>query len=319
MCDIFISYAREDQPRIAVLVSALEAHGLSVFWDRQIPAGRSWRDHIGHALAQARCVIAAWSAHSIGSQFVAEEADDGQRRGILVPVLLDAVLPPLGFRSLQAADLQTLQAGDCLPAAFSQLIDSIHTVIGATPTTAAVAPGQVAANGPPPPAHAKARQWRQWVGGLLAALLLLGAGLAWWVWTHDVPQPKPDAAGETALNTTAGADRGARSSPGAKRNDRDSVQIVQAWRTDDGGLAMNVRVTHHGAEPLLLTSARTFALLTRGGQAAAPVEAQPVFETLQRDEPLQFRLRFANAGDPVALSVSLPRQSPFQVELPDLR
>ena len=111
MTDIFLSYAREDESRITNLVSALEAHGWSVFWDRRIPAGETWRSYIGSALQNARCVIVAWSSHSVESQWVAEEADDAKSRGVLVPVLLDPVRPPHGFREIQAADISDWRPG----------------------------------------------------------------------------------------------------------------------------------------------------------------------------------------------------------------
>jgi hypothetical protein len=50
-------------------------------------------------------VVVAWSRDSIDSAWVSEEADEGKKRGILVPCLLDAVESPIGFRSIQAADL----------------------------------------------------------------------------------------------------------------------------------------------------------------------------------------------------------------------
>src|SRR3954449_11186901 len=102
---IFFSYAREDQARVTPLVAVLGARGWSVFWDRRIPAGKTWRDHIGRALDEARCVVVAWSEASIRSEGVIEEADDGRERGILVPAFLDPVRPPRGFRGIQAADL----------------------------------------------------------------------------------------------------------------------------------------------------------------------------------------------------------------------
>lgn len=105
MADIFISYAREDEARIRDLVVALEQQRWSVFWDRQIPAGQSWHGYIGQALMDARCVIVAWSHYSLASQFVIEEAEEGKQRGILVPVLLDPVQPPFGFRTIHSADL----------------------------------------------------------------------------------------------------------------------------------------------------------------------------------------------------------------------
>jgi hypothetical protein len=105
MTDIFISYSREDEQRVKILASALEKYGWSVFWDRIIPAGQTWREYIGKALAEAKCIIVAWSETSVHSNWVIEEADEGKNRGLLVPVLLDQVKQPLGFGELHAADL----------------------------------------------------------------------------------------------------------------------------------------------------------------------------------------------------------------------
>ena len=54
MSDIFISYASEDRERIQPLVRALEQAGWSVFWDRTIPAGKTWREVIGGEIRDAR-------------------------------------------------------------------------------------------------------------------------------------------------------------------------------------------------------------------------------------------------------------------------
>ena len=50
-------------------------------------------------------MVVAWSEHSIRSDWVIDEAEEAKHRGVLVPALLDAVRPPHGFRSIQAADL----------------------------------------------------------------------------------------------------------------------------------------------------------------------------------------------------------------------
>jgi hypothetical protein len=60
---------------------------------------------IEEALKRARCVVVLWSNHSIQSQWVWEEANDGLERGVLIPVLLEEVKPPMGFRSIQAIEL----------------------------------------------------------------------------------------------------------------------------------------------------------------------------------------------------------------------
>jgi len=112
LADLFISYAREDEDRIRVLVAALEGRGWTVFWDRRIPAGASWHTQIAAALRDARCVLVAWSRHSISSRWVFEEAEDAQARGVLIPILLDRVAPPIGFRSIQAADFTRMGSNE---------------------------------------------------------------------------------------------------------------------------------------------------------------------------------------------------------------
>lgn len=132
MADVFISYAREDEARIRPLVDAFEHQDWAVFWDRRIPAGKTWHSHIGQALNDAGCVIVAWSQHSIASDWVLEEAEDSKKRGILVPVLLDSVEPPFGFRTLHAADLTAWQPGRPSPH-FEQLVQDINAVLKGTP------------------------------------------------------------------------------------------------------------------------------------------------------------------------------------------
>lgn len=102
---IFLSYNERDRERAARVVRLLEGGGWTVWWDRRIPAGRTWRDVLADALARMDCMVVLWSRNSIDSDWVCEEASEGQRLGKLVPVALDPVLPPVGFRQIQAADL----------------------------------------------------------------------------------------------------------------------------------------------------------------------------------------------------------------------
>ena len=107
MNEVFISYKREDEARVGRLVTALVGTGLSVWWDRGLAGGESWRVQIQTALDAAKCVIVIWTRESVGaaSDFVREEAGQAKRRGVLVPVMLDKVAPPLGFGEIQAIDL----------------------------------------------------------------------------------------------------------------------------------------------------------------------------------------------------------------------
>lgn len=103
--NLFISYARVDRLRIEQLVKALEALGHSVWWDRQLTGGGSFSKEIAAALAHADVVIVGWSAVSVESDWVRDEAANGRDRKRLVPVLLDGTLPPLGFRQTHGIDL----------------------------------------------------------------------------------------------------------------------------------------------------------------------------------------------------------------------
>ena len=105
MADIFLSYVREDLERAKVLVRALEEQGWTVWWDRTLRPGQSFDEIIGKELDAARCVMSLWSHTSLKSDWVKDEAAEGKRRNILVSVLLDRVLPPLGYRQQHAADL----------------------------------------------------------------------------------------------------------------------------------------------------------------------------------------------------------------------
>ena len=108
MAHVMVSYKREDEPRVAVLIRALRANGLEVWWDQALPGGESWRRNIESALDEAGCVVVVWSAGSTGPDggFVRDEATRAKVRGILVPVSIDPAPPPLGFGELQAIDLK---------------------------------------------------------------------------------------------------------------------------------------------------------------------------------------------------------------------
>lgn len=106
--DVFVSYKAEDRSRVLWLVDALEAEGLSVWWDAHIGAGANWQKEIERHLDAAKCVIVVWSKRSVGDHgaFVRDEARRSQRRNAYVPVCFDGVEPPLGFGEIQALDLK---------------------------------------------------------------------------------------------------------------------------------------------------------------------------------------------------------------------
>jgi TIR domain len=103
MADIFISYERSDHPRARAIAEALEQQGWSVWWDRKILPGATFDKTIEKALAEAKCVIVLWSKTSVLSDWVKDEASEGVQHGNLIPLLIDNVEIPLGFRRIQTA------------------------------------------------------------------------------------------------------------------------------------------------------------------------------------------------------------------------
>ena len=61
MYDIFLSYKREDEAKAARLARALEVSGYSVWWDRSLLAGDSWRSQIQRAIDQSQLMIVIWT------------------------------------------------------------------------------------------------------------------------------------------------------------------------------------------------------------------------------------------------------------------
>jgi hypothetical protein len=151
MADIFLSYAREDAAQARRLAQALESHGWSVWWDRRIPHGQNFTASIQQQLDDARCIAVLWSKASIASSFVLDEAAEGLG-GRLVPLLIEKVKQPLGFRQFQAADL-TDWTGETPHDEFGRLLDSITTLVKPHPSAApapAAPPASVAVRKAPP-------------------------------------------------------------------------------------------------------------------------------------------------------------------------
>lgn len=141
--DVFISYKAEDRRRIQPLVQALQADGYSVWWDQHIGTGDQWRHTIERQLDAAKCVIVAWSKHSIGpeGQFVRDEASRAQRRHVYVPVLLDSVEPPLGFGESQATSLRGWR-GNRSDSRYQAILTAVRRIAGEASAPSQAVPKQ---------------------------------------------------------------------------------------------------------------------------------------------------------------------------------
>jgi hypothetical protein len=129
MADVFISYAREDRLAAQKVAETLKRHGWSVWWDSEIPPGKTWDEMIERELGSASCVVVLWSATSLAKSWVKAEAAEALAREVLVPALIEAVVPPLAFRQIQAAPLMDWR-GDLDHPGFQQLICSICVLAG---------------------------------------------------------------------------------------------------------------------------------------------------------------------------------------------
>jgi hypothetical protein len=84
-----------------------------------------------------------WTESSVGPEggFVREEATRAKARGVLVPVRLDAVSPPLGFGEIQAIDL-TRWRGSARDAHFNDLVEACQAKIEGRGAKAARGPSK---------------------------------------------------------------------------------------------------------------------------------------------------------------------------------
>ena len=89
------------------LVNALEANGLSVWWDTQIGGAAGWREAIERELNAAKCVIVGVEPSLVwpSGSFVRDEASRAWERGTYLPVKIDDCRPPLGFGETQVLSL----------------------------------------------------------------------------------------------------------------------------------------------------------------------------------------------------------------------
>ena len=183
MADIFLSYAREDRDRAALIARLLESGGWTVFWDRKIKASADWRSVLESELDSARAVLVLWSRVSIASGWVIEEAERGRSR--LVSVRIDDVPVPLGFSQLQAVDLVNWRGGRHAE------VDKLTTAVSETLHTPPPHPPVV-----PPP---RSRKWY----AVAAITLVVGAAVTYPL-VHWMTAPPPIMNQEIVLDGSAG-------------------------------------------------------------------------------------------------------------------
>ena len=163
---LFLSYSRADRARAERLADTLVNAGYTVWWDALIEGGAQFASSITEALDAADVVIVLWSKHSVDSDWVRDEAAQGRDRHRLVPLTLDGIRAPLGFRQYQVIDLSHWR-GKADGPEIAAIHRAIETVMGHEPFTTPIA------------RPVSRRRLLAAGGGLGAAAIAGGAVIAW--------------------------------------------------------------------------------------------------------------------------------------------
>ena len=128
MSRVFLSYAREDVDAARALADHIAGSGHDVWWDRHLHGGSRFVAEIDKALKDAEAVVVLWTAASVESAWVQDEAAEGRDSGRLVPASLGAVKPPLGFRQFHTVTIGMDGAGKM--EGVDELLDAIGRTCG---------------------------------------------------------------------------------------------------------------------------------------------------------------------------------------------
>src|SRR6059058_289705 len=105
MADVFVSYARSDEPQAKRVAEALRALGYGVWRDDELPAHRPYAEVIEERLKAARAVVVIWSEEAARSHWVQSEADTARNTHKLVQLNVDGARLPRPFDRIHCADL----------------------------------------------------------------------------------------------------------------------------------------------------------------------------------------------------------------------
>jgi formylglycine-generating enzyme required for sulfatase activity len=129
MAEIFISYKSERRKAAEHLAAVLQHYGYSVWFDYQLIKGSDFGQQIDRKIREAKAAVVLWCSLSVGSRWVAEEADLAHHLGILIPVKIEPCELPVGFRR---QDYINLSSWDGAPRSheLDPLLDALEQRIG---------------------------------------------------------------------------------------------------------------------------------------------------------------------------------------------
>jgi hypothetical protein len=172
MADVFISYARDDQPVVRLLAAAVKRAGYSVWWDDELPPHLSYGDVITAEIGAAKAAIVVWSESAAASEWVRAEADVARNQKKLIQTSIDARQPPMPFNQIQFAAIGDWHGEEDHPG-WRKVEESLAALCGpAEPAEASVRAYAFPATPPPAPAPRPSRA-PTLLAALLAVLILI--------------------------------------------------------------------------------------------------------------------------------------------------
>lgn len=197
--DVFLSYAREDAARAALVRDKLEALGLNVFFDAEgIDSGEEFPIVIDRAVKSAKCVLALWTRAALSRRWVRIESRIGLDQSKLVAAMLDRTRPedlPAEFYNVNFEPLFDFHGSDTHPG-WRRVLRAIGRRTGRRDLIGEDAPQQQPAQSSTPAPAQSASQQQGWMWG--AGLIAAGALVLLFVPKDEriAPQPAPVAASE---------------------------------------------------------------------------------------------------------------------------
>ena len=171
MAQVFLSYDREDAPKARMIAQALERAGHFVWFDLHIKGGAEYGKVIEEALDAADAVVVLWSTQSVQSAWVRDEAAAGRDKNCLIPILIEPINPPMGFRQYQNLDFSSWK-GRGKPSQFAELISSIDALGG---LSASESQAERATTGSQTPAPKRmTRKWLIIAGAVVLLFVAIG-------------------------------------------------------------------------------------------------------------------------------------------------
>ena len=205
MAKLFLSYSRKDAPLAKRFTRWLEQRGHDVWRDEDnIRGGASFSSEIERALHDCDAVLVLWSAHSVQSPWVRDEAGFGRDAGKLIPFSLDGSDPPLGFRQFQSIALPNWRSrGE--PSNVEQINRAIAGAIGSDHVS----------NAPPPQPAMRSRRFGIGTSrfavpaialGILVVLMIAFAIFRWSNRSNDTAISIAVSASPTSTDRAAASD-----------------------------------------------------------------------------------------------------------------